>query len=67
MKDEVRFGPQNLKYPSERIDELVNKSLALTGLIGKENTNPYDLSPTWRKMVALASILAMDTPIVILR
>jgi energy-coupling factor transport system ATP-binding protein len=66
VNDEVRFGPQNLKYPSERIDELVNKSLALTGLNGKENTNPYDLSPTWRKMVALASILAMDTPIVIL-
>ena len=38
----------------------------MTGLVGKENTNPYDLSPTWRKMVALASILAMDTPIVIL-
>jgi energy-coupling factor transport system ATP-binding protein len=50
----------------ERIDVLVNKSLALTGLTGKENTNPYDLSPTWRKMVALASILAMDTPIVML-
>ena len=27
--------------------------------------NPYDLSPTWRKMVALGSILSMDTPIVI--
>ena len=66
VKDEVRFGPLNLKYPSERIEELVNKSLGLTGLIGKENTNPYDLSPTWRKMVALASILAMDTPVVIL-
>ncbi|HNF95457.1 MAG TPA: hypothetical protein PLQ75_12455, partial [Anaerolineales bacterium] len=31
----------------------------------KTETNPYDLSPTWRKMVALASIIAMDTPIVI--
>jgi energy-coupling factor transport system ATP-binding protein len=66
VKDEVRFGPQNLKYTSERIEELVSNSLSLTGLIGKEDTNPYDLSSTWRKMVALASILAMDTPIVIL-
>jgi energy-coupling factor transport system ATP-binding protein len=66
VKDEVRFGPQNLKYAPNRIEELVRRSLSLTGLSGKEDINPYDLSPTWRKMVALASILAMDTPIVIL-
>lgn len=66
VKDEVRFGPYNLKYTPERIEELVKRSLSLTGLSGKEDINPYDLSPTWRKMVALASILAMDTPIIIL-
>lgn len=66
VRDEVRFGPLNLKYPPEKIEELVEKALNLTGLNGKEQTNPYDLSSTWRKMVALASILAMDTPIVIL-
>jgi energy-coupling factor transport system ATP-binding protein len=37
----------------------------MTELSDKTETNPYDLSPTWRKMVALASIIAMDTPIVI--
>jgi energy-coupling factor transport system ATP-binding protein len=37
----------------------------LTELSAQKETNPYDLSPTWRKMVALASIIAMDTPIVI--
>jgi energy-coupling factor transport system ATP-binding protein len=66
VKEEVRFGPQNLKYIPERVEALVRQSLDLTGLSGKEDTNPYDLSPTWRKMVALASILAMDTPIVIM-
>lgn len=66
VKEEVRFGPHNLKYSPQRIAELVAWSLELTGLTGKEEVNPYDLSPTWRKMVALASILAMDTPIVIL-
>ncbi|HRQ23070.1 MAG TPA: hypothetical protein PLF42_06530 [Anaerolineales bacterium] len=39
--------------------------MSLTELNNKTETNPYDLSPTWRKMVALASIIAMDTPIVI--
>ena len=62
---EVAFGPHNLGYSREQIEELVNDALAMTELSDKTETNPYDLSPTWRKMVALASIIAMDTPIVI--
>ncbi len=62
---EVRFGPRNLGYSKEKTDELVKRALALTELSDKTETNPYDLSPTWRKMVALASVIAMDTPIVI--
>ncbi|CAG0979301.1 partial Energy-coupling factor transporter ATP-binding protein EcfA2, partial [Anaerolineae bacterium] len=62
---EVTFGPKNLGYAKEKIDELVQRALSLTELNDKTETNPYDLSPTWRKMVALASIIAMDTPIVI--
>jgi energy-coupling factor transport system ATP-binding protein len=62
---EVQFGPKNLGYEKNKIDELVKRALSLTELTDKTETNPYDLSPTWRKMVALASIIAMDTPIVI--
>ncbi len=62
---EVAFGPKNLGYSSEQIQSQVKDALALTELSDKTETNPYDLSPTWRKMVAIASIIAMDTPIVI--
>ncbi len=62
---EVAFGPRNLGYAKEKVDELVKRALSLTELNDKTETNPYDLSPTWRKMVALASIIAMDTPVVI--
>ncbi|MBM3125507.1 MAG: ABC transporter ATP-binding protein [Chloroflexi bacterium] len=62
---EVRFGPRNLGYPKEKADGLVERALSLTGLTDKVEINPYDLSPTWRKMVALASVIAMDTPVVI--
>lgn len=62
---EVAFGPKNLGYSKDKVDELVKRSLSLTELSDKTETNPYDLSPTWRKMVALASIIAMDTTIVI--
>jgi len=65
VKTEVAFGPKNLRYPSEQAEALVNEALEMTELSDKTDTNPYDLSPTWRKMVAIASVVAMDTPIVI--
>lgn len=62
---EVAFGPKNLGYGSEQVDTLVRDALAMTELSDKTDMNPYDLSATWRKMVALASIISMDTDIVI--
>lgn len=65
VKTEVAFGPRNLGFSSEQVQGQVDEALAMTELSDKTETNPYDLSPTWRKMVAIASILAMATPIVI--
>lgn len=62
---EVAFGPRNLGYEGDRVQALVEDALAMTELSDKTETNPYDLSATWRKMVALASVIAMDTDIVI--
>jgi len=62
---EVAFGPRNLGYSAEQVQTLVNDALAMTELSDKTETNPYDLSATWRKMVALASVISMDTNIVI--
>jgi len=63
---EVAFGPRNLGYDSDRIEVLVKDAMEMTELMDKTETNPYDLSATWRKMVALASVLAMDTDVIIL-
>ena len=62
---EIAFGPRNLGYDADRVEALVRDALALTELSDKVDTNPYDLSATWRKMVALASVISMDTDIVI--
>ena len=62
---EVAFGPRNLGFSGEQVQALVKDALALTELSDKTETNPYDLSSAWRKMVALASIISMDTKIVI--
>lgn len=65
VHQEVSFGPKNLGYAADKVEALVEDAMTLAELSEHKNTNPYDLSPTWRKMVALASIIAMDTPIVI--
>jgi energy-coupling factor transport system ATP-binding protein len=65
VEAEVAFGPKNLDFDPERVRSLVQDALALTDLSDKSKTNPYDLSATWRKMVAIASVIAMDTPIII--
>jgi energy-coupling factor transport system ATP-binding protein len=65
VEAEVAFGPRNLGMTVEQIERQVKDALAMVELSDKVETNPYDLSPAWRKMVALASVIAMDTDIVI--
>ncbi len=62
---EIAFGPKNLGMSAEQADRQIKDALRMTELSDKTGTNPYDLSPTWRKMVALASVIAMDTPIIV--
>ena len=63
--DEVAFGPKNLRYREDRIRNLVEMSLSVFDLLPRMNSNPYDLGYSERKRVTLASIIAMDTPVVI--
>lgn len=64
--EEIAFGPKNFGVDVHKTETRVNDALQLVELSDKKATNPYDLSATWRKMVALASILSMDTDCVIL-
>jgi energy-coupling factor transport system ATP-binding protein len=65
VRDEVGFGPKNLGYSEKKIDQLVNKALSSFDLLPFQKTNPHDLGFSERKRTALASILAMDTPIIV--
>jgi energy-coupling factor transport system ATP-binding protein len=62
---EVAFGPRNMGLNGDQVQNLVKDALMMTELSDKTETNPYDLSATWRKMVALASVISMDTDIVV--
>lgn len=64
--DEVMFGPLNIGMSEEQAREKSRAAQALTGLSDQENSNPYDLELNERKMVAIASVLAMDPDVLIL-
>ena len=66
VRTEVTFGPRNLGKSGPDIDEAVRAALVATGLDKDADANPYDLGYSRRKLLALASILAMNTPVVIL-
>lgn len=66
VRDEVSFGPRNLGLEPERVAQLTASALQATQLTALIDRHPHDLMPALRKRVALASVLAMDTPILVL-
>jgi energy-coupling factor transport system ATP-binding protein len=63
---EVAFGPRNLGIRGAALDERVGAALEAVGLGGESASNPYDLGYSRRKLLSLASVLAMRTPILVL-
>lgn len=66
VSTEVAFGPRNLGIGGAQLERAVAEALERVGLADAAATNPYDLGFSKRKLLALASILAMRTPIVVL-
>ena len=66
VRSEVEFGPRNLGRSGAALRDAVSEALDATGLAGEEATNPYDLGGSRRKLLALASVLAMRTPVLVL-
>lgn len=66
VKAEVMFGPLNLGWKKQHIEENAARAIKMVGLEKALNQHPYDLSPGERRRVAFAAVLAMDTPLVIL-
>jgi len=66
VRAEVEFGPRNIGRSAGELRNAVEVALEATGLAGEERTNPYDLGGSRRKLLALASVLAMRTPVLVL-
>jgi energy-coupling factor transport system ATP-binding protein len=66
VRSEVEFGPRNLGFSAAERDAAVEAALAAVGLQDEADVNPYDLGFSRRKLLGLASVLAMGTPVLIL-
>jgi energy-coupling factor transport system ATP-binding protein len=66
VEREVGFGPRNEGLPAETVRSRVRAALEVVGLEAMGAVNPYDLLGSDRKLVALASVLAMDPALLVL-
>jgi energy-coupling factor transporter ATP-binding protein EcfA2 len=64
--DEVAFGARNVGLGGEALDAAVASALDVVGLGAERDTNPFDLGFSRRKLLAIASVLVMGSPIVVL-
>jgi energy-coupling factor transport system ATP-binding protein len=66
VRAEVEFGPRILGRSPAEVTEAATSALATVGLLDFADANPYDLGFSRRKLLTLASVLAMATPVVVL-
>lgn len=65
LLDEVSFGLLNLGVGVEEVRDRAIRALEMVGLEAKRDLNPHDLSLSEKKLVSIASIVAMDPEIII--
>jgi len=66
VKEELSFGPKNLKHSKEQIEQEVKEALRIVNLSDKEKDPPLALSFGQQKRVSIAAILAMQSRILVM-
>ena len=66
VRKEVSFGPENLRFPAERLKAAVRQSEEALNVAAFEERSPFSLSFGQQKRVAIASVLAMQGKILLL-
>lgn len=64
--DDIKFGMKNIGINTENEEVLIKKALEKVGMIDYLNSDPFDLSLGQKQRIAIASILALNTKIIIL-
>lgn len=65
VREEVAFGPRNLGLSSQEINQAVERSLELVGMQDDADKYPFLLGRGERQKLAVASIIAMGSPVLV--
>lgn len=65
-REDIAFGPKNLGWKKEKVDEAVNLALEKTGLTAKADFPARFLSGGEKRRLAVACMIAMDLNIIIM-
>jgi energy-coupling factor transporter ATP-binding protein EcfA2 len=63
---EAGFGPRHLGFGTEATRHAVESALEAVGLTAAADRHPADLSASQRRLIAIASLLAMACPVLVL-
>jgi energy-coupling factor transport system ATP-binding protein len=66
VREELAFGPKNLGYARDEIEEGVERAVEIVNLKGLEDYPPLALSFGQQKRVSIAAILAMRSKILVM-
>lgn len=66
VAEDVAFGPMNLGHPREEVRRIVARTLRRLGLEGYEDRVTHKLSGGEKRLVALATVLAMEPDVLLL-
>ena len=66
VREELSFGPRNLRHSQAEIETEVKEALQIVNLADKENDPPLALSFGQQKRVSIAAILAMRSRILVM-
>ena len=66
VREELAFGPSNLKHPKDEIEKEVQEALRIVNLTEREKDPPLALSFGQQKRVSIAAILSMRSQILVM-
>ena len=64
VRDDVAFGPQNMRLPKDEIEARVAESLSAVGCLDLSDRPAHHLSHGEKRMVSIAGVLAMRSQLI---